>query len=440
MGALSRFKINLASILLTVISAQCPTAAYGLITTNRNCQLYLGSSAVQSAEVKRFVIEDAYEQWLLWEQLANMKAYIKPTTPIGIPLIAVSSDEVDFQFSDETPEDLVKMFHAPEGQLYWPKHFFNTSRNVPFQRRVAVAAWKGRMTASRSTEMLRGFTIKMATNFPHGPASIKEPTKIHTEEDVASALIHSQHVRNVDEAIGPDEKLIVLREVLTISEKETGIGSVVRDVRPLDDGHYYLPAHSLPYLGERIAKINGSTFAHFWSEHYSAVLGEAKARFLLRTGLQMGSPNPQNMLIQLDRNLRPTGKIVFRDISDASFVRSVAIGLGYQKQLKLDEKAGVDIEDKIFLSPYLSVQRFIGHGGRSLSLRLRDTWSRIEAQAFVTYLENELHMQFDEDAIENDLAFMPLPKVTAALASAFGQEKLKRYRQQRLDRRHYEKP
>jgi hypothetical protein len=41
---------------------------------------------------------------------------------------------------------------------------------------------------------------------------------------------------------------------------------------------------------------------------------------LARYGLQYQTPNPQNILVQLDAGLRPTGTIVFRDLADTDFV------------------------------------------------------------------------------------------------------------------------
>jgi hypothetical protein len=40
------------------------------------------------------------------------------------------------------------------------------------------------------------------------------------------------------------------------------------------------------------------------------------ARLLARYGLWYETPNPQNVVVQLDRELRPTGVLVFRDLGD----------------------------------------------------------------------------------------------------------------------------
>jgi hypothetical protein len=74
---------------------------------------------------------------------------------------------------------------------------------------------------------------------------------------------------------------------------------------------------ALPWVGHSIAALHGVDFESFWAEHYAAATGCAKAALLARTGLQLTTPNPQNLLVELDRELLPTGRIVVRDIGDA---------------------------------------------------------------------------------------------------------------------------
>jgi hypothetical protein len=104
-------------------------------------------------------------------------------------------------------------------------------------------------------------------------------------------------------------------------------GFVVRDLRPLQDGCHYLPALSIPWVGRQIASLHGERFDLFWGRHYATAVGRAKALFLARYGLQYETPNPQNILVQLDATLRPTGALVLRDLGDAeSLMAEVAEG------------------------------------------------------------------------------------------------------------------
>jgi len=91
---------------------------------------------------------------------------------------------------------------------------------------------------------------------------------------------------------------------------------LVRDLRLFQDGHHYLPALSLPWVGRQIARRHGEPFAEFWGRHFAEPVGRAKARLVSRYGLWYETPNPQNVLVQLDRALQPTGALVFRDLGD----------------------------------------------------------------------------------------------------------------------------
>jgi hypothetical protein len=102
----------------------------------------------------------------------------------------------------------------------------------------------------------------------------------------------------------------------------------VRDLAPLCDGHLYLPAFSIPFVGRAIASLSGDSFAAFWGAGYAEPVGRAKAKLLARYGLQYQTPNPQNILVQLGARLRPTGTIVFRDLADTDFATDAADACG----------------------------------------------------------------------------------------------------------------
>lgn len=113
---------------------------------------------------------------------------------------------------------------------------------------------------------------------------------------------------------------------------------MIRDVNVLNDGHYYLPGHSIPYVGEQLAKLNGLTIDQFMVDHYAGPVGRAYADMLLNFGLRPEYHNPQNVLIQLDRKLKPTGKIVFRDLSDTNFVKQIIDHLPNADLLRAQEE------------------------------------------------------------------------------------------------------
>lgn len=124
--------------------------------------------------------------------------------------------------------------------MFWAQHPYNQSETVPFHTAVPTSQIPVHLTSSRSlalTGALRGFTIKLATDHPHGRNGERQESKLKSNDDIDSALIHSNHLRTVNEEFGDDPKLVMLEEVLTIEENESGVGAVIRDARALDDGH-----------------------------------------------------------------------------------------------------------------------------------------------------------------------------------------------------------
>ena len=118
------------------------------------------------------------------------------------------------------------------------------------------------------------FAIKLATDHPH--ADVIQPEKTLLREEVREALLFAEHVRAVDERLGRDPELILLTESIGISVPGSETGLLVRDLAPLLDGHYYLPAFSIPFVGVAIASAAGESFAGFWGEAYAEPIGRAK--------------------------------------------------------------------------------------------------------------------------------------------------------------------
>ncbi len=79
-----------------------------------------------------------------------------------------------------------------------------------------------------------------AHRFPH--RGIRQPSKADMRNVVKVATERTQHIQKVDRRIGAPESFRILFDVLSLIEKETGNGISVRDLTPLQDGNYYLPA------------------------------------------------------------------------------------------------------------------------------------------------------------------------------------------------------
>ena len=164
------------------------------------------------------------------------------------------------------------------------------------------------------------------------------------ETNSIDACLRSDLVTYIDEQVGHDSAsdphLLLQKELLTVTEvnpgnrDEPGDGFQVRDIACLDPGMRYLPPISIPFLDlelterrSRYEALDDRGWVEFWEKAYAANLGRAKALFLLRYALQMGSPNGQNFLIELTPALKPTGRIVMRDLGDAQLYREVAWAL-----------------------------------------------------------------------------------------------------------------
>ena len=158
------------------------------------------------------------------------------------------------------------------------------------------------------------------------------------ESNALLASMRSDWVEYIEEKKGTSPILVVLRELLTVTfpnyYRKGRDGYQIRDMRPLDSGKIYFPPLSIPFGGQGFVDAYNllhpgatMTFEAFWREYYAKALGRAKAELLLRYGMQLTTPNPQNFLLEFDKGtLEPTGRVVVRDIGDAK-LHSEVIGV-----------------------------------------------------------------------------------------------------------------
>jgi hypothetical protein len=165
------------------------------------------------------------------------------------------------------------------------------------------------------------FSLKLATDHPH--PDFFQPEKMALREEAISAVEWVNHLARIDGLIGPLEGVQLISEVLVALERGGETGFMVRDLRLLQDGHYTLPALSLPFVGRQIARQRGEDFGAFWARHYARPVGMAKARLFARYGMWFETPNPQNLLVRLDPSLQPLPDIVFRDVGDGEYGTNV---------------------------------------------------------------------------------------------------------------------
>lgn len=377
-------------------------------------------------EVAALVNSDPVKQWLAWEQQDNVQVFRKSNAPVLVPVTNVDPASVDVTYLNSAPPVLHNLIQQGK-DVRWFKHPYNTKDTVPHYNDPQQTTLSTYATASRSLAIILGkniFTLKMPTDHPHGPDVPASKKKGTVKEDITDGINRMSYIARVDRKIGQDPTLILAKEVATVADKKTGEGYLFRDLSFMNDGHYYLPALSIPYAGRKIAWLNHQEPELFWKKHYAEVLGRAKAKLLLRYGLQMETPNSQNMLIQLDHDLRPTGVIVFRDISDTVLVDGVARGLGEELTLRQDAAKGV--ENAYEIKPYWSnsAWKFNQAGDDSFDQDTLNQWGWAHDKAYVEELGKALDMDLSQFTwIDQN------PDFDKLMSSYPVQLKLKAYRQ-----------
>jgi hypothetical protein len=259
---------------------------------------------------------DPVEQWLDWETRANLPGFRLSAQPFDLELASVPRAAVDVRIPCGTPDAITARFVRGERVLV-PKHPLNRDMSVAFFTDPCVERWRARYTSSRTIAVPGDplFSVKLPTDRPH--PDFVQPEKVRVREEALDALRWIELLDRADALLPSDPALIVLREALVVLVPGTESAFVVRDLRPLQSGRYYLPGLSIPWAGHAIARRHDEEFGSFWERHYAAATGRAKAVLFARTGLQLGTPNPQNLIVELDRELLPTGRIALRDIGDA---------------------------------------------------------------------------------------------------------------------------
>lgn len=205
---------------------------------------------------------------------------------------------------------------------------------------------KGHLTASRSLLVFNpengaSFSLKTSTNMTGGLWRDKRQTWTDAKQirKVSDMAMEVQSKMLMDH-------VVFMHEPLAIGVKELDLGMIVRSLNDVaTDEKYYLPAFSALHEeeGVRIARLNGSeNAAEFWNEHLNKPLARAMAEFLAFMGFTYDSPHSQNFLIELDPQMRPTGKIVFRDFGDSYIFERFLQSTNYRELIPLWDKQNVN--------------------------------------------------------------------------------------------------
>ena len=190
----------------------------------------------------------------------------------------------------------------------------------------------GYQTASRSLiieDPVTGaeFSAKVGTNKTGGQWKSK---KLTADQAKQSALMNRE--------IETIERKVFFRHGVYLEEPAAfGIagadqGFVVRSLKNFhaNPKRSYLPAFSVVHqeIGRRLALKNGARVpADYWIENAVKPIARAQAEFIAFTGRVPEAGHWQNYLIELDENLKPTGRIAMRDFADSNIIASGHAGL-----------------------------------------------------------------------------------------------------------------
>lgn len=299
-----------------------------------HCRLLgqISPSRTRAAATRR--VPDAVDEMASLEQTANLKKFEQPTDPQELSYSDVRADGVLVDAtSDISP--MLRDFFVGRQTVRWPKHPWNSSAKVPFLGAPESGQMTAQFTASRSMifRLADGtvYSVKLPTNNVHRGET--RTVKADNAEDAAWSVATTRLIDGIDAKLKPDPELLILRDVMSVSEKKEGNGFVVRDLTPLlKSGNRYLPAFSLPFRGHQFSKE--ASFAEYWKKHYAEPVGRMKAKLLLRYGLQLSTPHAQNLLIELTPEGIPTGRIVVRDIVDSRYVKGISETVVGQKAVE----------------------------------------------------------------------------------------------------------
>jgi hypothetical protein len=179
----------------------------------------------------------------------------------------------------------------------------------------------GYLTASRSMILVNPengvtFSLKVSTNKTGGRWTDKK----QTWKDARQVRKMNKYVKAMFPKM-ENETLVILNEPLAMGIEELDQGMVLRSLNAIsEDTHYYMPAFSALHgeEGLRIAKLNGSNNpVSYWEKHMVVPVANAMAEFFSKTGAWYDSPHAQNFLIELDLDMKPTGRIILRDLGDS---------------------------------------------------------------------------------------------------------------------------
>ena len=330
-------------------------------------------------------------QWLDWELTPSIPGFHQEFPESRIHLSLIPRTSVEVSKSAALPKE-IEAFFLRGDQVLWLKHPYNTVESTPFFKAPEIPErLRAYHTASRSmaTEINgKLYGLKMPTNHPFGPSRMEQINKAFPKDSMRSSLRRTEIIEKIDAKIGIDPDLLLLKDILTVTDTISGHGFSVRDLSALGGDRYYFPVHLIPVKGAEIAAKSGIPSTEFFKTAWAAALGKFQAKMLVRYGIEFNPINPQNFLIELDSDFRPTGRLACRDLGDSFQVESVSNAMGLQDEITRDRELGI----KVFPTANPGTKSETMTWGFNLSGKdmllpmTRDAWHSAHDEAFLAEL------------------------------------------------------
>ncbi|MEO5668872.1 MAG: hypothetical protein ABIR96_12500 [Bdellovibrionota bacterium] len=332
-------------------------------------------------------------QLVKWETESNAVAKRSPEKILienyEIPLSELQTDlakDLDYRiksaliFKKDDGKDYVRWIINPEDTKWFKQvESWLKAKNLSTERHHYFDAY---MTASRSFVLEDpktgyAFSGKVSTNVTGGNWKDKH----FPIDDAVQIRMATDHVNEVSGKIAFDRlKLLPEPAMFGIADIDQAFG-----IRALGDAaegkRYYIPAFSIMHDETSrmlAAKAGAADVAAYWRENYNKPLAEALAEFTAHFGLTYDSGHGQNFLLELDENMKPTGKVVLRDFADSYAQKE------YLQALNWDEFLSKWDADNI-VDGHLQMSVGILHGNTPPSWMSEQEYARYSVEFFDAY-------------------------------------------------------
>jgi hypothetical protein len=346
---------------------------------------------------------ECLRQLAQWETEANGISK-RPSTLIKFKNFEIPEELIKSDVSSTTPEEIKKaFFFEKDGKKYvrwliqpedtkWYKEVEKFITTKTGKAPVAQEHFNGYLTASRSVlvvdpESGYSFSLKASTNQTGGAwkdkkQEWKDGLDIRAVSDYVARLEKNIKLKNA----------VILQEPMAFGIEELDQSNVIRlvgEVATCDK--YYLPGFSA--LHDKVGKeLAGSESpVEFWNKNYVQPLGKALAEFAGIWGLSFDSPHSQNFLVELDKQKKPTGRVILRDLGDVFFLKEQSELFGAQ-----NVAARLAAAENL-LTGRLSISVGLLHGNVPPSWVRPEQYENIWGPAFFQAFESEYQSLTDFD-------------------------------------------